>query len=96
MFTVTNLNNAGLGSLRDAIIKANDTAGPDTIAFAVAGEIEIVTPSPELNDITGGTLYLGFPRRRELDSSRTNQRLRHTSEHSSHGVHAAVLHQQSD
>jgi hypothetical protein len=33
-FTVVTLANAGTGSLRDAIDKANNTAGADTIAFA--------------------------------------------------------------
>src|SRR5262245_39707443 len=33
VFTVTNANNAGAGSLRDAITQANATAAADTIAF---------------------------------------------------------------
>ena len=31
--TVSNTNNSGAGSLRQAIIDANNHAGPDTIAF---------------------------------------------------------------
>src|SRR5262245_13662464 len=34
-FTVTNTNNANLGSLRRAINDANGTAGVDTIVFAI-------------------------------------------------------------
>src|SRR5579883_2992121 len=40
-FTVTNLHNAGAGSLRQAIIASNGHAGPDTIDFAVAGTIRV-------------------------------------------------------
>ena len=34
VFTVSNLNNSGSGSLRDAIALANSASGPDTIDFA--------------------------------------------------------------
>src|SRR5947209_2941752 len=40
-FTVTNLHNAGTGSLRQAIIAANDQPEADTIAFNVAGTIRV-------------------------------------------------------
>src|SRR5215813_13457123 len=48
-FTVTNLNDAGAGSLRDAIGQANAAAGADTIRFQpglagmipLAGEIHV-------------------------------------------------------
>ena len=33
MFTVTNLNNDGAGSLRQAVIDANAAAGADTVVF---------------------------------------------------------------
>ncbi len=36
-FTVTNTNDSGAGSLRQAITDANAAAGPDTIAFNVSG-----------------------------------------------------------
>src|SRR5690349_16321392 len=40
-FIVTNLHNAGAGSLRQAIIAANEQPGPDTIDFAVTGTIRV-------------------------------------------------------
>jgi len=36
-FVVTNANNNGPGSLRDAIVNANATAGTDTITFNIPG-----------------------------------------------------------
>lgn len=36
-FTVTNTNDSGAGSLRQAILDANSNAGSDTIAFNVSG-----------------------------------------------------------
>jgi len=36
-FTVTNTNNGGLGSLRQALLEANAAAGADTIAFDIPG-----------------------------------------------------------
>ncbi len=36
-FTVTNTNDSGAGSLRQAILDANGNPGPDTIAFAIPG-----------------------------------------------------------
>ncbi len=43
-FPVTNLNDSGMGSLRDAIAQANSSGGPDEIVFsgaAVAGTISL-------------------------------------------------------
>lgn len=50
-FTVTNTNDSGAGSLRDAIVTANTNAGPDVITFAptVTGTITL----------TSGQLYIG-------------------------------------
>jgi hypothetical protein len=58
-FTVTNLDDAGAGSLRQAILDANAAAGADDILFAPAitgGTITLVTSLPEITDtltITG-------------------------------------------
>ncbi len=40
-FTVTNLHNAGSGSLRAAIVESNTQSGPNTIYFEIAGTIRI-------------------------------------------------------
>jgi hypothetical protein len=45
-YTVTNLNNSGAGSLRQAIIDANANPGADTITFGVSGTITLVTILP--------------------------------------------------
>jgi hypothetical protein len=53
-FTVTNTNNAGPGSLRTAIIAANNTAGPDDIAFNIAPggvkRIDLLSALPAITD----------------------------------------------
>jgi Calx-beta domain/Carboxypeptidase regulatory-like domain/Beta-propeller repeat len=53
-FVVTNSNNHGSGSLRDAIINANATLGPDTIVFNIPGPgvktISLLTALPEITD----------------------------------------------
>jgi photosystem II stability/assembly factor-like uncharacterized protein len=53
-FVVTNANNHGNGSLRDAIINANATVGPDTIVFNIPGSgvkmINLLTALPEITD----------------------------------------------
>jgi hypothetical protein len=36
-FTVTNVNDSGAGSLRQAVLDANNAAGADTIAFNITG-----------------------------------------------------------
>lgn len=58
--TVSNLNDSGAGSLRDAITQANATVGvPDTINFTTgAGTINLLTPLPAITDtvtLNGGT-----------------------------------------
>lgn len=57
-FDVVNTNDAGTGSLRQAIIDANGTAGPDTITFGAlaTGTITLTTGRLEISDdltITG-------------------------------------------
>jgi hypothetical protein len=42
-FLVTNLNDAGPGSLRQALLDANGRPGPDRIQFRVAGEIRLTS-----------------------------------------------------
>jgi hypothetical protein len=53
-FVVTNTNNEGAGSLRDAIINANATVGTDTIVFTILGPgvktINLVNELPEITD----------------------------------------------
>jgi hypothetical protein len=53
-FVVTNANNHGSGSLRDAIINANATPGPDTIVFNIPGPgvktINVLIVLPEITD----------------------------------------------
>ena len=66
-FTVTNLHNAGAGSLRQAIIGSNNQPGADTIDFDVAGTIRIGRTSlPAITDtvtIDGSTApsFAGSP-----------------------------------
>jgi hypothetical protein len=66
-FTVTNLLNAGDGSLRWAIHQANANAGADDIAFEVAGTVPLSTALPAIIDavaIDGSTApgFTGSPR----------------------------------
>jgi parallel beta-helix repeat protein len=52
-FTVTNTNNAGAGSLRQAILSANASAGPHFIEFNIPGSgvktISLTSPLPIIN-----------------------------------------------
>ena len=67
-FTVTNLTNAGAGSLRQAVLDANAMAGADTIVFqagltgpivlttgelAVTGAVDIQGPGPNVVTVNG-------------------------------------------
>ncbi len=53
-FVVTNTNNHGAGSLRDAIVNANATVGTDTITFNIPGPgvktINLVNQLPDITD----------------------------------------------
>lgn len=67
VFPVTNGNNAGAGSLRQAILDANAAgAGPHNITFSVAGVIGITTSLPAItvSGVTidgGGTVIISGP-----------------------------------
>ena len=65
-FTVTNLNDNGAGSLRQAIIDANAAGGADSITFDVAGTINLQTALPDISeqltiDATSAPGYAGTP-----------------------------------
>ncbi len=69
-FVVTNANNHGTGSLRDAITNANATPGTDTITFNIPGPgvktISLLTTLPEITervviDATTQPGYAGTP-----------------------------------
>lgn len=49
-FTVINTNDAGPGSLRQAIVDANGNSEPDLILFAVAGTITLGSPLPTITE----------------------------------------------
>lgn len=49
-FIVSNTSDSGAGSLRQAILDANSTAGADTITFSVAGTISPASPLPTITD----------------------------------------------
>lgn len=52
-FTVVNTNDAGAGSLRDAITLANFSAGPHTIAFNIPGtNVSSIAPHSPLPVVT--------------------------------------------
>jgi titin len=63
VFTVINTNDAGPGSLRQAILDANANVGPDTIEFTIPGAgphaISPAAPLPPLEDLSGGTTIDG-------------------------------------
>ncbi len=60
-FTVTNTNDSGAGSLRQAILDANANSGADMIAFNIAGGgVKTITPLSELPVITGTVTIDGY------------------------------------
>jgi len=60
-FTVTNTNDAGPGSLRQAILDANANPGLDTIAFAIPGAgVHTITPATSLDSVTSPVLIDGY------------------------------------
>lgn len=60
-FTVTNINDAGPGSLRDAITQANAVAGADIINFNIPGAgVQTIAPLSSLSPITEAVTIDGF------------------------------------
>jgi hypothetical protein len=64
-FTVTNTNDSGAGSLRQALLDANANAGLDTISFSIGTGVQTISPTavfPTISDpvIIDGTTQPGF------------------------------------
>jgi len=61
-FTVTNTNDSGAGSFRQALLDANAAPGFDTIVFNIpgAGVHTVTTPASDLPNITSPVLIDGF------------------------------------
>ena len=61
IFTVTNTNDSGPGSLRQAILDANANSGADTVRFNIAGSgIKTITPATTLPAITDPVTIDGY------------------------------------
>ena len=60
-FTVTNTNDSGAGSLRQAILDANANGGLDTIAFNIPGSgVHTVSPASALPTLTDPVVIDGY------------------------------------
>jgi hypothetical protein len=60
-FTVTNALDSGAGSLRQAIVDANNNRGADTIKFNISGAgVKTISPLSELPTITGPLTIDGY------------------------------------
>jgi hypothetical protein len=60
-FTVTNTNDSGAGSLRQAIIDVNANPGLDTIVFAIPGAgVHTITPASPLDVVVDPVLIDGY------------------------------------
>jgi CSLREA domain-containing protein len=60
-FVVTNTNDAGAGSLRQAILDANANAGPDDITFNIPGAgVHTIKPASPLPEITSPVHINGY------------------------------------
>ncbi|HXT05130.1 MAG TPA: Ig-like domain repeat protein [Casimicrobiaceae bacterium] len=60
-FSVTNTNDSGAGSLRQAILDANANAGADTITFAIPGTgVHTITLASSLPDVTDPVTIDGY------------------------------------
>ncbi|HEX8073006.1 MAG TPA: LamG-like jellyroll fold domain-containing protein [Pyrinomonadaceae bacterium] len=61
LITVSNTNDSGAGSLRQAILDANASPGTDTIAFNIPGSgVRTINPSTALPDITDPVVIDGY------------------------------------
>jgi hypothetical protein len=61
IYPVTNTNDSGAGSLRQAIIDANGHSGPDNISFNIPGSgVRTITPATELPVITSPVIIDGY------------------------------------
>lgn len=69
VFSVTNLNDAGPGSFRQAVMDANATAGPDQIVVRVAGTIHLTSGEIAITD----SLEILGPGTRVLTIDSTNR-----------------------
>ena len=68
-FSVTNTNNSGAGSLRQAILRAKASPGADAITFAISGGgVHVILPTSPLPAVTGPVAirgaYAAMPRGR--------------------------------
>src|SRR5262245_56776486 len=60
-FVVTNVNNPGAGSLRQAILDANSSSGADTITFNIPGSgVHTIAPTSALPNITEAVTIDGY------------------------------------
>jgi parallel beta-helix repeat protein len=65
VFSVTNTNDGGAGSLRDALTQSNNHAGVDTIEFHIASSSKVIRPSSPLPEVwdpaaIDGTTQAGY------------------------------------
>ena len=67
-YTVTNINDSGAGSFRQAILDANANSGADFIDFSVTGTIALSTDFPDISD----DLTISGPGVGDLSISKTN------------------------
>ena len=61
VFIVTNVNDNGAGSLRQAILSANASPGANTINFNIpGGGVQTIAPTNALPDITNAVAINGY------------------------------------
>lgn len=58
-FVVTNTNDSGTGSLRQAILDSNGSPGTDTITFQIGSGVQTITPGSALPTITDPVIIDG-------------------------------------